>query len=334
MTRQVGNEIDEFVTERAAQQPRSACRSTSPTINMARGRDTGVPSLNAARRDVLRRDGQLRAAAVRRAGPTSSSALRHPESLVNFIAAYGTHPSITGATTHRRPSAPRRRPARDAAAPGDPPAGRASTSSTAPAHWANTANGVTTTGVDDIDLWVGGLAEKQMPFGGLLGSTFNFVFETQMEKLQDGDRFYYLSRTAGLNFLTQLEDNSFAELIMRNTDVEAAAGRRLLAAGLHVRGRPGSAARARSSTTRTTESTSPTLLDPACPTARIRFNGAEHVVSAARASGETGSAPARATTRSAGNGGNDRLEGGDGNDDLIGGRRRRHPHRPRSATTS
>ena len=44
-----------------------------------------------------------------------------------------------------------------------------------------------------------------MPFGGLLGSTFNFVFENQMERLQDGDRFYYLERTAGLNFLTELE---------------------------------------------------------------------------------------------------------------------------------
>ena len=29
-----------------------------------------------------------------------------------------------------------------------------------------------------------------MPFGGLLGSTFNFVFETQLEALQNGDRFY------------------------------------------------------------------------------------------------------------------------------------------------
>ena len=68
---------------------------------------------------------------------------------------------------------------------------------------------------------MGGLAEKQMVFGGLLGPTFNYVFEMQMENLQDGDRFYYLSRTAGLNMLTQLEGNSFAELIMRNTDVEA-----------------------------------------------------------------------------------------------------------------
>ena len=82
------------------------------------------------------------------------------------------------------------------------------------------ATGPTATlgGLNDVDLWIGGLAEKQMPFGGLLGSTFNFVFETQMEKLQNGDRFYYLERTAGLNFLTELENNSFAKLIMANTD--------------------------------------------------------------------------------------------------------------------
>ena len=57
-----------------------------------------------------------------------------------------------------------------------------------------------------------------MPFGGMLGSTFNFVFENQLENLQNGDRFYYLSRTAGLNFGTELENNSFAKLMMANTD--------------------------------------------------------------------------------------------------------------------
>ena len=57
-----------------------------------------------------------------------------------------------------------------------------------------------------------------MPFGGLLGSTFGFVFETQLEALQNGDRFYYLARTAGLDFLIELENNSFAKLIMVNTD--------------------------------------------------------------------------------------------------------------------
>ena len=55
-------------------------------------------------------------------------------------------------------------------------------------------------------------------FGGLLGSTFNYVFENQLTNLQNGDRFYYLGRTPGMNLRAQLESNSFSELVMRNTD--------------------------------------------------------------------------------------------------------------------
>ena len=40
-----------------------------------------------------------------------------------------------------------------------------------------------------------------------------------MENLQNGDRFYYLCRTQGLNLLNQLERNTFAKLVMRNTDL-------------------------------------------------------------------------------------------------------------------
>ena len=75
------------------------------------------------------------------------------------------------------------------------------------------------TGLNLVDLWIGGLAESIEPFGGMLGSTFNFVFENQLEDLQDGDRFYYLGRTGGLNFLSELEQNSFANMIIRNTDI-------------------------------------------------------------------------------------------------------------------
>ena len=57
------------------------------------------------------------------------------------------------------------------------------------------------TGLEQIDLWMGGLAERPAPFGGMLGSTFNFIFETQLEDLQNADRFYYLERLDGLNLL-------------------------------------------------------------------------------------------------------------------------------------
>ena len=84
------------------------------------------------------------------------------------------------------------------------------------ANWAN-VGGNSVTGLDQVDLWVGGLAEQTNLFGGLLGTTFNYVFELQLTQLQDGDRLYYLNRTPGMNLRAQLEGNSFAELVMRNT---------------------------------------------------------------------------------------------------------------------
>ncbi len=79
-------------------------------------------------------------------------------------------------------------------------------------------NGLTTTGLEGIDLWVGGLAEVLDPFGGMLGTTFNHVFEEQLENLQFGDRFYYLFRNQGNQLFAGLENNSFASLVRRNTD--------------------------------------------------------------------------------------------------------------------
>src|SRR5262249_34755859 len=147
--------------------------------------------------------------------------IKHPESLVNFIAAYGTHSTITSATTldGKRAAA-----AAIVFGGAGAPADRLDFLN-ATGTWADNSglhpkdvDGVTTTGIGNIDFWVGGLAEKITPFGGMLGPTFNFVFENQMEKLQDGDRFYYLERTAGMNFNAELENNTFAELVMANTD--------------------------------------------------------------------------------------------------------------------
>ena len=218
MSDQVGNELDEFVTD-TLRNNLLGLPLDLPTINMTRARSEGVPRLNQLRREIFNstNDGQLK--------PYTNwidfgEGLKHPESLTNFVAAYGLHPSITGATT----LAGKREAARlivnpDALAGDVAPADAAAFMNSTDA-WAN--NGTRSiTGLDNVDLWVGGLAEQTVVFGGLLGSTFNYVFENQLTDLQNGDRLYYLARTPGMNLRTQLEGNSFAELMMRNTNVRS-----------------------------------------------------------------------------------------------------------------
>ncbi|MDT7708998.1 MAG: hypothetical protein QOG20_4605 [Pseudonocardiales bacterium] len=237
---QVGNEIDEFVTD-TLRNNLLGLPLDLPTINMTRARSEGVPTLNVVRRQLFAstNDGQLK--------PYISwvdfgENIKHPESLVNFVAAYGRHPSIlTGAgpdgIVGDLPSTPvdesadnageptlasRREAARLIVSPdtlnGEVGPADAAAFMNSTGAWADTAGGANSvTGLDKVDLWMGGLAETTFPFGGLLGSTFNFIFENQLTDLQNGDRLYYLARTPGMNLRQQLEGNSFAELIMRNT---------------------------------------------------------------------------------------------------------------------
>ena len=247
MTAQTGSEIDEFVTD-VLRNNLVGLPLDLAAINIARGRETGVPTLNETRAQlfagIANGDTQLK--------PYGSwlefaQNLGNAASIINFVAAYGNHsfikddPTTSGPTTfaYMRAAAESLLFNRDVTYLEDAATGTYRTVS-----WGTDGGGAADRadflngrgiyagigdaasgsvgrngGVDDIDLWMGGLAEKKMPFGGMLGSTFSAIFELQLENLQNGDRFYYLSRTQGLNFLNELENNSFTDIVMRNTDL-------------------------------------------------------------------------------------------------------------------
>ena len=315
MTRQVGNEIDEFVTE-ALRNNLVGLPLDLAAINITRGRDTGIPSLNEARRMFYEDTGHNSALLPYDSWADFQQGLRHPESLVNFIAVYGQHPSILSAITMSD-----KRAAADLLVNGgdDAPIDRDDFMNST-GDWANLPSGATITGLDDVDFWIGGMAEEQAPFGGLLGSTFNFVFETQMEKLQDADRFYYLDRVAGLNFLTELEQNSFAEMIMNNLpgakhlhgNVFSTPTYTFEAANIGASGPilndPGTAYNETSLLVRDNTLGGPT----------IRYNGQGHVVMGGTSGNDRMRSDAGSDTLW-GDDGDDRLEGGVDNDFLFGG---------------
>lgn len=75
--------------------------------------------------------------------------------------------------------------------------------------------------VDDVDLWIGGLAEKpRSDTEGQMGTTFTWIFWEQMDRLQDGDKFYYDEYFKDTEILGILEDQQFSDILMRNTGQE------------------------------------------------------------------------------------------------------------------
>lgn len=329
MTRQVGNEIDEFVTS-ALRNNLLGLPLDLATINLARGRDTGVPSLNAARREFFEASSHAPELKPYDSWVEFAGNLKNEASVINFMAAYGLHTSITSKTTVEDK--------RDAAMLlifGDRDIDGDGTIEIAPADrfdflngtgaWANLPNGVTTTGLDVIDLWIGGLAEKIMPFGGMLGSTFNFVFEVQLEKLQDGDRFYYLQRLDGLHFFSEMENNTFAKIISLNADAGHlpsdvfSTPSLILEVDPTKQWNPGLGA---------ADPMGGTLLTPlvirdnpgtAGPdTNYLRYTGADHVLLGG-SDGNDILIGSEGDDTFYGDAGNDRIEGGSGNDQYFGG---------------
>lgn len=318
MSRQVGNEIDEFLTD-ALRNNLVGLPLDLGAINIARGRDTGVPSLNEARRQFHEQtnDTTLKPYA---SWFDFANSIKNPASIINFVAAYGTHSSITGAVTvEDKRAAATLLVLGGSGAPADRLAFLNATG-----DWAGGSLG----GLNNVDLWIGGLAEKKIAFGGQLGTTFNFVFEVQMEKLQDGDRLYYLSRTQGMNLLNQLEADSFAELVMRNTDLGHSGG-------THISGSmfltPAYILELNQLLQRVAdpEQTDPILAAISPMVIRkdtdgdgvndyLRYTGGDHVVLGGTAGNDTLIAGEGDDTLW-GDAGDDRLEGGFGVDHLFGG---------------
>lgn len=330
MTRQVGAEIDEFVTD-AVRNNLLGLPLDLAAINLARGRDTGVPGLNAAREQFYELTGS---SFLKPYDSWLDFALniKNPASIINFIAAYGEHPLVQAETT-----VDGKRAAATLIVLGG---------TGAPADRHDFINGTgawngVETGLNKVDFWIGGLAEKQLPFGGMLGSTFNFVFETQLERLQDGDRLYYLTRLQGTNFLSQLEGQSFADLISRNTDIAEAGGMHLPAdifsapafilevdqsrqiTNLDAEGNPLPGGNGDpTGDDPVLEAISPLVIradvDGDGDNDMVRYTGIDHVVLGGTAEADTltGSIGDDALW---GDGGDDRLEGGAGVDNIMGG---------------
>jgi Ca2+-binding RTX toxin-like protein len=408
---QAGNEIDEFVTD-VLRNRLVGLPLDLATINLARGRSEGIPPLNDVRRQLFEVSGRPELVPYE-SWMDYSFSLKHQETLVNLVAAYGTHTHITtldpdgplgpitpGSLAARRMAADQIvngtiLPGPDGILGADPstalddtpaipegpgpdgelldfdpgnttiglvctaldtPAGCDETADNTPAvpagpgpdgilgpNPATAADDILppadsldfmfsvgawtgiNTGLENVDLWIGGLAERQSPFGGLLGSTFNYVFEITLENLQNADRFYYLERLDGLNLLVQLEGNSLGELIMRNTTAQGFAADVFSRADLvfnldALLAVPGVISD--DPATLPDESAMSDLVLVLNPggTTTIRYIGPLHVIWNGRDTVDVDrirSSEGDDTLR--GNGGPDIMEGGDGNDQFIGG---------------
>ncbi|MEB3265959.1 MAG: peroxidase family protein, partial [Cyanobacteriota bacterium] len=227
MTRQVGNEIDEWMTP-TLRNNLVGQKLDLAMLNIIRGRDSGVPSWNDTRAALYSQTGMSTLKPYASWNEIGFNLLNPDVTLKTLVMAYardsillryGVHPtalpgtatlddwaSLELADTATVKTFANALSAAAAAAIADP------IFMDLPADGGNAD-------FWNIDLWIGGLAEDKVP-GGMLGSTMDAIFATQMLNLQNGDRFYYLSRLAGTSMLAQIESQLLSDILMRNTGVK------------------------------------------------------------------------------------------------------------------
>jgi hypothetical protein len=69
--------------------------------------------------------------------------------------------------------------------------------------------------VNNIDLWIGGLAEDHLP-NSSIGITFTRILVDQFTRLRDGDRFWYQNALPA-DLVREIQNTSLAEIVQRNT---------------------------------------------------------------------------------------------------------------------
>jgi Ca2+-binding RTX toxin-like protein len=201
MTHQQMNEVDEFVTP-ALNQGLLGQPLDLAAINIARGRDLGIPTLNEVRHAL----GYSEYSSWNDFGQN----MQHPSSLANFIAAYAFDGDLERANTIVGI-------VDGTITAGTPEAmGISLDQAYGFINGDEAAGGAGTLAFNSIDTWLGGLAEIHQP-GGLLGETFDRIFVDQIEKLMDGDRFYYLYRLFGEQFGTEIVNAQLKDMVERTT---------------------------------------------------------------------------------------------------------------------
>ena len=224
MSSQVGNAIDEWVTD-ALRNNLVGLPLDLATLNIVRGRDTGIGSLNEVRGQLWAQTG-LSSLKPYASWDDFGLNLLHPEALENFIMAYARDAVLSefgdrflDTSTRDSLSLTQWTDLQNSGSSTERDAYAASLRAAAQAAMSDTTFMSGSIGLNNIDLWLGGLAEAKVP-GGMLGATFDFIFATQMIQLQNADRLYYLSRLAGTDLLVQIEGQLFSDIIQRNTGVK------------------------------------------------------------------------------------------------------------------
>lgn len=72
--------------------------------------------------------------------------------------------------------------------------------------------------IDDIELWVGGLAEVHS-HDGMLGEVFSLIVRDQFDRLRSGDRFWYQNGMFESEWIAYIEDSTLSAVIARNTGI-------------------------------------------------------------------------------------------------------------------